>query len=288
METKRKKILLVAILLALLISWMISGISFFNNNSLKNDLNREKLNSESLLSEKLLLEKTLEKVKSEMSDLQGINKRLDQKLLQLTDDLSKKESDLKKQIASNAPLRSKIRELEASLGKKNEEFDVLARNYKTETEKLANEVLSLKNQLEKLTEESKMFEAANTILRAMSGNNFRVETVRGKNDKITAIARRTHRVVLSFKLPKDVGNNIWFKLVNPEGNIFESKDNKNATVKVIESNINFYEESPELKSVGTKTIELIYKPENKLSKGIYVFKIYSNDQYIGSSSFRLR
>ncbi|MBS4012318.1 MAG: hypothetical protein KGZ97_00975 [Bacteroidetes bacterium] len=288
MEPKRKKLLLVAILLALLISWMISGISFFNNISLKNDLNQEKLNTESLLSEKLLLEKTLEKIKSEMNDLQGLNKRLDQKILQLDDELAKKESELKKQIASNAPLRSKVRELEAALSKAKEEFDILSKKYKEETEKLANEKMSLKNQLDKLIEESKKLEAANTILKAMSGNNHRVEAVRGKNDKITAFARRTQRVVFTFKIPKDVGNDLWFKLINPEGNIFESKDNKSATVKVTESSVNFYEESPELKSVGTKTIELIYKPESRLSKGIYMFKIYSGDQYIGSNSFRLR
>jgi hypothetical protein len=130
--------------------------------------------------------------------------------------------------------------------------------------------------------------ANNTILKAMAGNNYRVEAVRGKKDKLTAIARRTQKLVFTFDLPKDVGSRISFKLIAPDGKIFVSDENKSATVNATENSENFYASLKSFESVGTKRIEMTYVPATKLIKGIYKFEVYNDGNYIGTNQFKLR
>jgi hypothetical protein len=139
-----------------------------------------------------------------------------------------------------------------------------------------------------LLKENGQLTTNNSILSAMASNNHRIEAVRGKNDKQTVRARRTQKLVFSFELPANVGSDIQFQVSCPEGKVFESRDNKAASVKVVNTNRNFFASTTEIHAVDTKTIEMSYIPENKLKKGNYEFKVYNEGRYIGSSRLTLR
>ena len=277
----------IALIAVLGLTIILSGIFFVNNRSLKKDLQGEKIKSEALFSEKLMLDKSLVKFKDDLNSMKGKNNQLDKQIEDIKQQLAKKEAEVKKLIADNASyqtLKIKYKELEILKNKLNEELSA---------QKLAYENLRLQNQslndqlAETLFEKEKLFDN-NTILKAMAGNNYRIEAVRGKSDKLTIKARRTQKLIVTFDLPNDVGNNINFKLITPEGNEFASKDNKSASIKITENSDNFYASLKEMGKIGTKRVEMFYIPTEKLGKGLYKFDVYDNNTYIGSTQLRLK
>jgi predicted nucleic acid-binding Zn-ribbon protein len=284
---KSTNIKLVAIIAALLLAIVFAGVYFAKNKSLKKNLQNEQVVSEALLSEKLMLDKSLAKFKSDMAAMQGMNARLDKTIEDAKQKLAQKEAEVKKLMSENASLRSlktKIKEIEALKDKLTEELS----SNKIAYDKLKLENKTISEQLATVQKEKEQLMTNNTILKAMAGNNYRVEAVRGKKDKLTAIARRTKKLVFTFDLPKDVGNGISFKLIAPDGKVFASNENKSAEVKVTENPENFYANVKAFESVGTKRIEMIYIPNEKLIKGVYKFEVYDNANYIGTNQFKLR
>lgn len=285
METMNKK--QIALTLGLVSFLIISGIFFVSNKSLKKDLTKEKIKSEALLSEKLALDKSIASFKNDLKTMKGKNSELDKKITEINQQLDKKQSEIKKLLAENASLnvlKTKVKELEALKNKLNDELYALQINY----ENLKFENLSANDQLTALKKEKEQLVITNTILAALAGNNYRIEAVRGKGDKLTVNARRAQKLVVTFDLPNDVSNNISFKLVTPEGTVFASDNNESALINITENSDNFYASIEEMDQKGTKRVELIYKPKEKLNKGVYEFEIYKETTYIGSTQLRLR
>lgn len=285
METiKTKQIALIA---GLALAIVLSGIFFVSNKSLKKDLTNEKIKSEALLSEKLALDKSIASFKNELKSMKGKNAQLDKKITEINQQLDKKQSEVKKLMADNASLnvlKTKVKELEALKNKLNEELYALQMTY----ENLKFDNISMNDQLTALKSEKEQLVITNTILAAIAGNNYRIEAVRGKSDKLTVNARRAQKLIVTFDLPNDVSNNISFKLVTPDGNTFTSENNESAIINITENSDNFYASIEEMEQKGTKRVELIYKPKEKLNKGVYEFEIYKETTYIGSTQLRLR
>lgn len=289
MKTENIKhiILIGAIVLAL----VTIGVFFAHNRSLKKNLTKERLSSEALLSEKLLLDKSIEKINVELMDVKSRNTQLGSRLEEKAREIDEKMAEMRKLMNENSTLRgfrSKARELEALTTKLNESISELNGMLENERLQFASEKQLLNDKVSALQKENGQLYATNTILSAMAGNNHRVEALRGKNDRLTVRARRTHKLVFSFELPATIGDNIEFKLNCPEGKVFDSKDNQHASIQVINNNRNFYASISDIPAVETKTIEMVYLPEEKLTKGNYEFQVYNNGRYIGSSKFRLR
>ena len=76
--------------------------------------------------------------------------------------------------------------------------------------------------------------------------------------------------------------------MTPDGKQITTRDNKSSLVNISETKDNFFAQVKELGVVGTKQVELVYLPSEKLSKGVYKFEVYKDSQYIGSSAVRLR
>lgn len=285
MNTMSKKQLILTA--ALILAVIFSGVFYVSNNSLKKNLNKEKIKSEELFSQKLNLDKAFDKIKKDLSKMKVVNVELDRKINDLTQSISKKEAEVKKLIAQNASqkiLEKKVKELEDLKNKLNDELYAL----KASNDNLKFENMTINEQLALVSQEKEKLIINNTILKAIAGNNYRIEAVRGKNDKLTINARRTQKLVVTFDLPNDIGNNISFKLLTPDGKEFESKNNELATINISENSDNFYASIEEMGSIGTKRIEMSYKPKGKLGKGIYEFEIYNETTYIGSTQLRLR
>jgi hypothetical protein len=71
---------------------------------------------------------------------------------------------------------------------------------------------------------------------------------------------------VTFDLPQDVVKSISYKLLTPEGLAYDSKENGSATINIIEKSDNFYSRVADMEKTGTKTVEMIFIPEEKLSK----------------------
>lgn len=284
MRKTNKKIALIGIILLLTATL---GILVVSNKTLKKDIKNEKIKSEALLSEKLALDKSIAKFRSELNAMQGKNSVLDKKLAEMNQKLSKKESELRKVIAENNSLQKlkiKNAELDELKNKLNAELTGLMQKYdnlKLENSKITKELAEVNIKKEQII-------VNNTILKALAGNNYRIEAVRGKKDKLTVNAKRTQKLLVNFDLPNDVVNDINFKLITPDGKELESKGNSTASINILDNNDHFLASINEGSNVGTKNVELVYKPNEKLVKGIYKFDVYNNGTYIGSTQLRLQ
>jgi DNA repair exonuclease SbcCD ATPase subunit len=283
--TKTQTVLITVTALALI----LSGAIFYSNRSLKNHLQKEKIRSETLLSEKLNLEKSIDAFKKDLALLKGKNAELDKVVKETSNKLSKKESEIRKLMAENASL--------SELKKKNEELETLRK-------KLEEEIANLNLNMDKLMAENKQFSeqvasiktenetlaAHNALLEAMLADNYRIEALKGKHDKLTVAARRTNRLMVSFDMPSEVGNEIFFKIITPDGKELSSRNDNAAVIKFYDEYKNILASLTGAASGDQKArrAELIYKPDHKLIKGIYRFNIYDGKDYMGSIQLRLK
>ncbi len=288
MKINKNQLVYIAIIAIALIA---SGVTIVRNSKLKGKLNDEKIRSEALLSEKLQLAKSVEKLSGDLSRMEKLNADFTSKIEALEKQLEQKSAEIKRINANQAALRAaraKVKELENSVAKLSSDLETAKANAEREKNKLAAENQNLNDKVSALQKEIEQLKASTTILRAMASNNHRVEAVRGKNDRLTVRAGRAQRLVFAFELPNDIETNLSFNLTTPDGKKISSKSNQNAIVNISPRTNNFFEQNPILGNVGTKTIEIVYKREEKLAKGTYVFDVYNNEKYIGSSRFRLR
>jgi len=246
-----------------------------------------KIVSEALYSEKLNLDKSVARFKNDLNAANGKNAELDKKIAGFNQQLDTRQRELNKLIAENVSLRSikvKMSELKQLYNKLNTDLITQRSDY----DKLKSENSNLSGQLAQVSKDRDELVANNKILRALSSNNHRIEAVRGKNNKLMVRACRAQKLILSFDLPGNVAGNLSFKIVTPDGKQITTRDNKSSLVNISETKDNFFAQVKELGVVGTKQVELVYLPSEKLSKGVYKFEVYKDSQYIGSSAVRLR
>jgi uncharacterized protein (DUF3084 family) len=292
METMDKR--QIALAAGVLLFLLLSGVFFMNNRSLKGDLRQERITSETLLSEKLMMEKSLAKVKQDLLELQGTKERLDRKIADIAREIEEKEARLTRLTSDNNSLRrtaARVKEMEAAIERLNADLITLnnqlnALRAESDSERLRSQ--DLKSQVDALNREREQFITANAILRAMAGNNYRVEALRGKNEKLTVNARRAQKLVYTFDLPRDIANNLSFTIKTPDNRTFTSNGSQTASIVITGNNDNFYASTAMLGTAGTKNIEMVYTPDERLTRGIYEFEVYNDGIYIGTTRLRLR
>ena len=229
-----KKAVLITLLTVIV---TIAALFVLSNVSLKKQLRNEQIRSESILSEKLLLDKNIAEIKADMASLKGKNYRLDKVLAQTSTKLINKEAELRRLLServSLAELKKKVSELEAIRIQLNNEIAALtAKSTMLLTE---NDVMN--NKLAKLQHENNQLDSDNAILKAMVADNYRIEAVKGRHEKLTLIARKTDKLIVSFDLPSDVNDNISFKVLTPSGEEFSSTDYPSASLIIIDNTNN--------------------------------------------------
>ncbi len=288
METSvsKSKVILTITIFTLI---LLSGAFLIKNISLNMQLGKERINSEKLLSEKLKLDKSIEKFRNDLAALMGQNVRLDKLVTKTNKKLQNKEAEIKRLMAENATvgeLRAKISELEIlreKLMNDISDLNLSMTQLKTENSQLNDLLTSLRS-------ENEILIVDNTILKAMVADNYRAEALKGKNDKLTINARKTDKLMVSFDLPSDVGDNLYFKVMTPKGDEFSSKTDLSARIFVVENNERLLASASDnvVGSIGAKRVEMIYTPNIKLTKGVYKFNLYNDKNYIGSTQLRLK
>lgn len=285
-QITKSQIVLIVVTAAALI---ISGVVYYGNRSLKDQLQKEKIQSESLLSEKLNLEKSINQFKKDVASLQGKNVQLDKVLKETNDQLTKKESEIRKLMAENASmgeLKMKNEELEALRDKLEKDITSLNLNL----DQLMAENKAYNDQLAAVKSENEILTTHNALLEAMLADNYRIEALKGRHDKLTVSARRTNKLMVSFDIPKGVGEELYFKILTPDKQEFSSINDKSAMISFydIENNLLASTTGSALGNQALKRAELIYKPEQKLTKGIYRFNVYNGAEYVGSIQLKLK
>lgn len=293
MTTENKKVTknkVIAGSLTTLLVAAIIGLLYLqdSNKSMSELLDQAKLKSERFLSEKLSLDKEIDNLKKQKITLGNKNSELDKLLASTNSALANKEKELKavqwdknkskKLEAELAEMRKAKGELENQIAIHNETIKKL----RGENEQLSMNAASLKEKYEALVASSKV---ANAI-----ANNWKVETTKGKRDRLTVVARRTNKISMGFDVPQNLVENINFKITAPNGAPLPEGDR--LSYAVIDNDSDFVASaSPSIETYEvTKRIEMTYRPKakEKLVPGIYRIDVYEKNVYINSYQVRLR
>jgi predicted nucleic acid-binding Zn-ribbon protein len=286
MKTNNQKILIIGVAVVAAIAIFFAGLYISKYKSAQNRLTDHILTYDQLLSEKLEQEKLFSKLKSDFSLLQkdkeiaesSLNEA-EQKIKELENQLKsidnkgKKVKSLENQISD---LQKKIQSMERELAENKSKNDQLA----DKNAELNMNIADLEEQISALNQK---------VISSMFANNYRIESHKGKSDKLTINAKKTKKILMSFDIPQDIATNINLKITTPEGQTISGGE-KNISWKVVDVNeIYLASKIPYLGEIEVKKrIEITYKPERKLNKGIYTLEFYDKNNIIGVCQIRFK
>lgn len=282
---KRSIFWVMATLILLLI-----GTLALNHRSLRNRIDKEKIRNEALLSSNLDLEKSIDKMKGDLQSLRGKNEDLDRRLRKSDEELTKKEARIRKLTQENASigeLKQRIEALEMVRTELEEGLAVLS----LELEAARKENLAYVDQLEALKARNEQLAMHAALMEALLTDNYRIEALKGKNDKLTISARRANKLAVSFDIPPGFVNQVHFKLITPEQKEISSIENTFASVTRYDQGEYLLAsmEGGILKpQKASSRLELNYQPVEKLTRGTYQFHLYDGAHYLGSIQLRLK
>lgn len=282
---KRDRIIAAASTALFVVALVGMVIIHDSNRSLEDMLNGAKLKNENILSEKLSLDKEIKNYKAQLAALKGKNSELDKYLATAEADLAQKEKELKAAQGQ----KTSAKEL-ANLKKMRGDLEKQISALTAQIVSLESSNADFSSQLASLTAKNKELMANNELMKAFAVNNYRVETSRGKNDKLTVVARKTKRLKMGFDLPQTVVENIQFKIKTPEGKVIDKEEEGlTATIVDMEDGSDLI---ASLEPMGdfevTRRIEMKYEPKKKLGKGVYTIDIYNGTTYMVSCQVKLR
>ncbi|MEQ8473468.1 MAG: hypothetical protein RIC35_19885 [Marinoscillum sp.] len=297
MITKSKESVVAVIVTLLFVLASAMAVYYFKvNTGAEEALTAEKVKNEKMLSEKLALSKEIEKLKKDITGYKGKNGELDKKLASLEAQLTEKEnqlssikksnasiSDYKKQLADLKSIRD---ELNAEIVRQNELMAVLQKENTTLKDAIAMMEVSNEDLVTK-----------NYVLSQIISENYGVEAHK-KKDKLTVNSKRTKEIQLGFDVPIEMTEKLSFTITSPDGKQTASNNSKTITYTV-NNDFEFSDATATASISGVaatnssninsrKRVVLSYKPEAKLTRGVYQINIYSDSTFIGSSQIRLK
>lgn len=287
-KAEKRDQIVAAVSTALLVVALIGMVIIHDSNrSLEDMLNGARLTNESILSEKLSLDKDIRNFKNQLTSLHSKNKQLDKQLADANTLIAGKEKELK--YASPARTRSLEKEL-GDMKRMRSQLEKQIADLNTQMKSLEGTNNDLNSQLVSLSAKNKELTANNELMKAFAANNYRVETSRGKNEKLTVVAKRTKRLKVGFDLPQTVVEKIEFKIKTPDGKVIDKEEDGLSSVILDAEDGSDLMVS--LEPLGdfevTKRIEMRYEPKKKLSKGVYTIDIYNGNTYMVSCQVKLR
>jgi predicted nucleic acid-binding Zn-ribbon protein len=252
------------------------------NKKLDGDLSKEKVKNEKSFSEKLKLEKDIKDFKAQLASYEGKNKQLDKYLSEMKAKLAEKEKALAN--TSKATQTAKVYHDE-SLGIKKMNEDLIAKiaSLSNENSRLANELAMANTTIASLNEKSSIqfIEPENVL----STENYRMDPLKKKNDKLTVRASKMQKLAVSFDaLSSRSDSNYKLVVKEQTGRTLNGKVAINV-VKV--SPVYYASTSTEISLKNRKRIELKFEPEQKLKEGIYSIFVYHDNEEVGTAQIRL-
>lgn len=290
MKTTERRDKIVAGVSTALFFVALTGIIIIHdsNQSLEDLLSGARLKSESLLSEKLALNKEIGQYKNQLASYQGKNQDLDKRLAAANADIARMEKELKG-LKDNPRSRALEREL-ADAKKNRSALETQIADLNDNLRKLQGTNSDLITQVASLTAKNKDLTTSNEVMKAFASNNYSVEATRGKNDRLTVVAKRTKRMKVGFDLPQSVAENVKFKVKTPDGRVVEKEEEGLSSILLdAEDGSDLMVSLAPIDGLEvTKRIEMKYEPKKKLAKGVYTIDIYNGSTYMVSCQMKLR
>ena len=263
--------------------WLMSTKSV--NNTLESSLQHERLRSESLLSEKLLLEKDLEKMKSQLSALKGVNSELDELVRSTEAKVSSQQEQLRQLRKNSTGL--------ANLKKQREELLTIQRDLQAQLIVAKASMVDLELQNTALAQTIAQLQEQNLALsndlnRAMvaSLDHLQVQAVKGKKEKLTVRARKTSKLIASFEIPASL-QNVSFRIIAPGGNRLTEKHGS-IVFQTSASDKNLLAAADTQGVDGLQNVRMEYVPKVRLQSGVYTVEILNDNLHVGSMNVKLR
>jgi predicted nucleic acid-binding Zn-ribbon protein len=256
------------------------------NSDLEKNIKEERLKSEAFLSEKLSLDKEIAKMKNEFKNLIGQNAALDKVIFDANKQLSQKEvevSQMRKETRSISDIKKKYdelkrirQELEQQLALVNTTIVAL----KKENADLINTIAILESKNKNLAEEL-------NYIKLTAIDDIRIEAVKKKNQQLTATAKKTRKMIVTFEVLDALKSDLNYTIIGPAGKPLSDK-NGSITSILLPDELVITASVSTASAPKKKQIQMVYETKEQLQGGIYTIEVSSNGLHIGSLQVRLR
>lgn len=272
---------------ALVISIALGLFIWNAKESAEEELLAERLQIKSLITSKELLQNDLLKVESNLDKMIKQNKILIEVEDQVSQEISSFEKKHETPSSNDRKLKSandELLRLKSELQVEREGFNAQIASWATEKNKLITEIDILEKQSSTLTEKLNKVEQPNA-------DYFRIEALRGKNNKQTQKAIRTTNILVSFNLNESLPNqtdSVYLSISGPNNERLPSKNKEVLTIQ----NQDFLVEIPIHAKVPLKTVskgrqEILLKIQTKLKPGVYQADVYTELGHAGGAQIKL-
>lgn len=294
MTTERKAKWVAGTLTGLLLIAILSGVYQYQSaRGYQSESERARLQHDSILATKQLLDKEIADLRIVLADEKGMNAELNERLLSAEQSLNEKQKQIERLIADNASvssLRAQLKELRAQKDALNAEIaNLKAANLQLtgENQRLSAAIATLEG--DKLALQNKLLEADKSASKA---GNFRVDMLKN-NGKITAKAKRTRDIRVSFDLPANIAPpqqtnaEVYLVIIDPQGKMIAGKNAKKVRL----------DDGGEITPVQTQTVDFSRNPQTVIidveldakvkAGGVYKVQLYKQDGMMGSSQIMM-
>lgn len=268
------------------------SITYRSNSLLSEDLKGEKVRTESLTAEKSTLKKEIERLKIELSGFDTKNKELERAIKEAQYKVAAREASIDRLTKESADSARKFKKELDAIKKIREDLVAQLENMKKTNLQLESEVNELNRTIAALRKENETL-YARVSEKPMMAYNFRIETVKKRKDKLTVKARRINKVNISFDVnnPKNLSGNVYVKVRSDKAGELEGE-----TLLAFEEATQMEEESLVAAAepfiiVGAddyKRFSVAFDPKDKMAEGVYHVMVYSGNNYLGTTQFRIR
>ena len=289
-ETKVKAVA-AGVTAALFASMLTIGVMYRNNSLLTEDFKAEKVRTESLAAEKASLKGEMEKLKRELASFTTQNKELEKAIKDAQYKVVAKEAEIDRMSKENASNIQKLRKENEAVKKIRQELLAQLEGMKKNNAQLEAEVAELNKTIAALRKENESL-YSRTSEKPLMAYNFRVETVKKRKDKISVKAKKINKVNISFDVnsSKKLAGDIYIKLSSDKAGDMEG-ETLLAYEMIEEPSSDELWASTETVLISTdeyKRYSVAFDPKEKMSGGVYYLRVYSGNNYLGSSQFKLR
>lgn len=288
-QINKTKIYAGVITVLLLTAVAGTGVLYDINGDLKGNLNTEQLKNEKLLSEKLALDKDILFLKGEMTTLTSHSKELASQLETANSRIQEQENNIAQMRKQNNSMRKEVE----GMRKLKEQLEMEVANLKAANKTLADANALLEKNMGELVAENNALKDKLKTAAIMRASNFRVEVMRKRADKLTARAKRTHQVSVSFDLPESAMANlgkskVYMVITGPNGKPLAETGTAKKTLYADGVKVEITPSVTKEVDLGKgQRLTIAYSPEDGMAEGLYKVELYTDNLFLGNSQFRL-
>lgn len=289
-ETKIKAVA-AGVTATLFASMLTIGVMYRNNSLLAEDFKAEKVRTESLAAEKASLKGEMDRLKRELASFTTTNKALEKAIKDAQYKVAVKEAEIARMSKENASSIQKLRKKNAAVQQIRQELLAQLEGMKKSNSQLEAQVAELNKTIAALRKENENL-YAKVGEKPLMAYNFRVETVKKRKDKISVKAKKINKVNISFDVnsSKKLAGDLYIKLSSEKAG-----DMEGVTLLAFEEIEAIPADelwaSTETVLISTdeyKRYTVAFDPKEKMTEGVYYLRVYSGNNYLGSSQFKLR